>query len=48
MICERCGEVAETFMTEGHGELCEVCQNEVQQTGQPTKPPDRKRLADEL
>ena len=30
MICERCGEVGETFMTERHGELCEACQKEVE------------------
>ncbi len=26
MICERCGVIAKTFMTEQHGELCEACQ----------------------
>jgi len=26
MVCDRCGEIAETFMTEQHGELCEACQ----------------------
>lgn len=35
-------------MTEGHGELCEACQKEVQQEGQPAKPPNRKRLAGEI
>lgn len=37
MICERCGEVGETFMTEKHGELCEGCQRllEQEQPGAP-------------
>ena len=48
MICERCGEVAETFITEGHGELCEACQKEVQQDSQQTRPPNRKRAAEEI
>lgn len=30
MICERCGEIGETFMMEEHGELCEACQREVE------------------
>jgi hypothetical protein len=30
MICERCGEVGETFMTEKYGELCEACQQLVE------------------
>jgi hypothetical protein len=34
MICERCGEVGETFMTEKHGELCEACQRELEQQQQ--------------
>jgi len=31
MICDRCGEVAETYMTEERGEICEACQREIQQ-----------------
>ena len=31
MLCDRCGEIAETYMTEKYGELCEACQQEVQQ-----------------
>jgi hypothetical protein len=46
MICERCGEIGETFMTEKYGELCEACQKQVeaesgkqpQRHGQPTGP----------
>ncbi len=34
MLCERCGEVAETFMTEHSGELCERCLREVEQERQ--------------
>ena len=30
MMCERCGEIGETFMTEEHGELCEACQREIE------------------
>ncbi len=30
MICERCGEIAETFMTEKHREPCEVRQKLVE------------------
>jgi len=47
MICEGSGEVAETFLTEGHGELCEACQREVRQEARQMKPPVRKRLAEE-
>ncbi len=46
MICERCGDVAETFFTERHGELCEPCQRVVEQE-QMSSPPPRRRLADE-
>ena len=46
MLCERCGEVAETFFTEQHGELCEACQRAVEQE-QMSSPPKRRRLADE-
>lgn len=31
MICDRCGEIGETFMTEQYGELCEACQKEVEE-----------------
>ena len=31
MICDRCGELVEVFITEGHGELCEACQGIVQE-----------------
>jgi hypothetical protein len=34
MICERCGEIGETFMTEEHGELCEACQRQAEQDKQ--------------
>ena len=30
MICDRCGEVAETYMTEERGEIREDCQREIQ------------------
>ena len=30
MICERCGEITETFMTDKYGELCERCQREAE------------------
>jgi hypothetical protein len=46
MICERCGEVAETFFTEQYGELCEACQQAVEQEHM-SSPPSRRRLADE-
>ncbi|HSE57717.1 MAG TPA: hypothetical protein VLA99_03365 [Nitrospiraceae bacterium] len=46
MICERCGEVTETFMTEGYGELCEACQRAVQEESQPN-PPRRTGRAEE-
>lgn len=44
MLCERCGEVAETLMTEHSGELCERCQRQVEQERQrspmrPSSPP---------
>ena len=31
MICDRCEEVTETYMTEEHGEICEVCLQAIQQ-----------------
>ncbi len=31
MICDRCGEMAEVFITQGHGELCEASQRIVQE-----------------
>ena len=34
MLGERCGQVADTFMTEHSGELCERCQREVEQERQ--------------
>jgi hypothetical protein len=34
MLCERCGEIAETFMTEDFGELCETCQRAAEQEKQ--------------
>ncbi len=48
MICKRCSEIAETFVTEGHGELCEACQQEVQSKDRAAQPPPRRRLAEEL
>ena len=30
MICQRCGAIGETFVTEGEGELCEACQRQVE------------------
>jgi len=47
MICERCGELAETFMTEGHGELCEACQRLVEEEHQRSPMPPRRRLMDQ-
>jgi hypothetical protein len=41
MICERCGEIGETFVTEKHGELCEACQKLVEQEGKES--PARRR-----
>jgi hypothetical protein len=43
MLCQRCGEIAETFMTEEHGDLCEACQREVerQQQRSPMQRPPR-------
>lgn len=38
MICDRCGEIAETFMTEKHGELCEACQRFVEEQEQTQRP----------
>lgn len=43
MICDRCGEIAETFMTEQHGELCEACQRLIEQQEQQQRPPGRQR-----
>lgn len=31
MICDRCGEITETYMTEEHGEICEACLQTIQQ-----------------
>ena len=31
MICDRCGEITETYMTEEHGEICEACLQAIQQ-----------------
>ncbi len=31
MICDPCGEMAEAFITQGHGELCEAFQRIVQE-----------------
>ncbi len=31
MICDRCGEITETYMTEEHGEICEACLQVIQQ-----------------
>jgi hypothetical protein len=33
-VCERCGEIGETFMTEEHGDLCEGCQREAEKQKQ--------------
>jgi hypothetical protein len=41
MICERCGEVGETFMTEQYGELCEACQREVETQHEARRQPRR-------
>lgn len=40
MICERCGEIGETLMTEKYGELCEACQRlvEEEQQREPRRP----------
>lgn len=46
MICEHCGEVAETFFTEKHGDLCEACQREVEREKM-SSPPPKRRLFDE-
>jgi hypothetical protein len=46
MICERCGEIAETFYTEQYGELCEACQKQAEQENMKSPPPKR-RLFDE-
>jgi len=45
VICERCGEVGETFMTERYGELCETCQREVEAAQGGSQP--RRPLSDE-
>lgn len=42
MICDRCGEIAETFMTEKHGELCEACQRLIEEQQQRQRPVGRK------
>lgn len=34
MVCDRCGEMTETFMTEQYGEICEACQHEIEQLDQ--------------
>jgi hypothetical protein len=34
MICERCGEIGETFVMEERGELCEACRKQVEQERQ--------------
>lgn len=47
MICERCGEVTETFMTEGLGELCEACQRAVEEERQQNLRRPGRRLPDE-
>jgi hypothetical protein len=46
MICKRCGEVTETLMTEGYGDLCEACQRVVREEPQP-KPVRRTGRAEE-
>jgi hypothetical protein len=48
MLCERCGEIGETFVTEQDGELCEACQKQVEQEHQRHKPPTRRRAAEEM
>jgi len=48
MICERCREVAGTFMTEGHGEPCQNYQNDIQRTVQQAQPLVRKRPAEKF
>jgi hypothetical protein len=44
VICERCGEIGETFVTEKHGELCEACQKLAEQEGQGSAPARRRPL----
>ena len=44
MICDRCEEVTETYMTEEHGEICEACLQAIQQEKPPPirpSPPPR-------
>jgi len=43
MICDRGGEIAETFMTEPHGELCEACQRFVEEQEQTQRPFGRQQ-----
>ena len=31
MICDRCGEIAETYVIEEHGEVCAACLQAIQQ-----------------
>jgi|GEM_PF-917868 len=46
MICERRGEVAETFYAETHGELCEACQKLVEREQMASPPIKNRRLFD--
>jgi hypothetical protein len=48
MICERCGEIGETFVTEQHGELYGACQKQVEQEQKPSKPPARRRAVETM
>ena len=43
MACDWCGEIAETFMTEQHGELCEACQRFVEEQEQTQRPFGRQQ-----
>ncbi|MGH7228753.1 MAG: hypothetical protein ACREIH_05995 [Nitrospiraceae bacterium] len=43
MICDRSGEIAETFMTEKHGELCEACRRFVEEQEQTQRPCGRQK-----
>ncbi len=45
MICDRCGEITETFVTEQHGELCEACQRLVEEQEQLQRPLGRQRAS---
>jgi hypothetical protein len=47
MMCERCGNIGETFMTEGHGELCEACQRDMQTRERPQARSRPSRPSDE-